>query len=224
MNAWPVVFSARTGGLLFGGEPMAKRQGFVVYHEWREAVKELPLEDAGRLWGALFDYSENGLLPEFIGALRMAFNFMKIKLDYDQGKYETRCNQNRTNINKRWSSSAYDGIRPYTNNTNQNINQNRNQNSNQSQNQKNSRNLDKPRISSRFTPPALEEVKRYCRDQNNRIDPKCFIDFYEARGWKLSSGIAMKDWRAAIRNWENREKKHASGFSYNDTCKEGDSL
>lgn len=33
-----------------------------------------------------------------------------------------------------------------------------------------------------------------------------FIDFYEARGWKYNGGTPMKDWKAAIRTWEHRQK------------------
>ena len=53
-----------------------------------------------------------------------------------------------------------------------------------------------------FTPPTLEEVKAYCIERNNNIDAEYFIDFQEARGWVLSNGKKMKDWKATIRTWE----------------------
>ena len=62
---------------------------------------------------------------------------------------------------------------------------------------------DKPQQTrTHFTPPTLEEVKAYCIKRNNNIDAEYFIDFQEARGWVLSNGKKMKDWKATIRTWE----------------------
>lgn len=60
----------------------------------------------------------------------------------------------------------------------------------------------KPR---RFTPPTLEEVQAYCEERQNGIDPQRFLDFYEAKGWKVGNQ-AMKDWKACVRTWEGRDK------------------
>ena len=56
----------------------------------------------------------------------------------------------------------------------------------------------------RFTPPSLEEVKAYCDERNNGVDPQAFIDFYTSKGWKIGKET-MKDWQAAVRTWERRE-------------------
>ena len=37
------------------------------------------------------------------------------------------------------------------------------------------------------------------------MDPEAFLDYYEAKGWKVGSA-SMKDWKAACRNWERRDK------------------
>lgn len=61
---------------------------------------------------------------------------------------------------------------------------------------------------SRFTPPTIEEVKGYCIQRDNTIDPEAFIDFYESVGWKIGNK-PMKDWQAAVRTWEKRRaEKH----------------
>ena len=63
--------------------------------------------------------------------------------------------------------------------------------------------VDKPQQTrTHFTPPTLDEVKAYCIERNNNIDAEYFIDFQEARGWVLSNGKKMKDWKATIRTWE----------------------
>jgi len=65
----------------------------------------------------------------------------------------------------------------------------------------------------RFAPPSLDEVKAYCLERKNSIDPAVFIDFYAAKGWMVGKS-KMKDWRAAVRTWEARTPKQ--GVKYDD--------
>lgn len=58
----------------------------------------------------------------------------------------------------------------------------------------------------KFTPPTLEEVTAYCVERDNNVDPERFIDFYASKGWMVGKN-KMKDWKAAVRNWEKREKQ-----------------
>ena len=61
----------------------------------------------------------------------------------------------------------------------------------------------------KFIPPEVHEVRAYCMERGNDVDPERFIDFYEAKGWMVGKN-KMKDWRAAVRNWErNRASKSA---------------
>lgn len=56
-------------------------------------------------------------------------------------------------------------------------------------------------ITKRFVKPTLDEVRVYCRERNNTVDPERFMDFYDSNGWKVGKN-PMKDWRSAVRNWE----------------------
>ncbi len=58
----------------------------------------------------------------------------------------------------------------------------------------------------RFTPPTIEEVRAYCLSRANGINPESFIDYYTANGWKVGRN-PMRDWRAAVRQWEQRRKE-----------------
>lgn len=58
----------------------------------------------------------------------------------------------------------------------------------------------------RFTPPTLEEVREYCKERANGIDPQRFIDYYTANGWIQGKGKPIKDWKACIRTWERFNK------------------
>ena len=57
----------------------------------------------------------------------------------------------------------------------------------------------------RFYPPTLDEVKQYCEERKNNIDPMAFIDFYSSKGWMIGKN-RMKDWKAAVRTWERKRK------------------
>ncbi len=62
---------------------------------------------------------------------------------------------------------------------------------------------------SKFVKPTLQEVKAYCIERGNDVDPERFINHYESNGWMVGRN-KMKDWRAAVRNWErNRASKSA---------------
>ena len=61
----------------------------------------------------------------------------------------------------------------------------------------------------KFIPPTVEEVQDYCIERNNGIDAQAFVDFYESKGWVVGKA-KMKDWKAAVRTWENKRKNDNS--------------
>ena len=64
----------------------------------------------------------------------------------------------------------------------------------------------------RFYPPTLDEVKQYCEERKNNIDPMAFIDFYSSKGWMIGKN-RMKDWKAAVRTWERKRKEKSQAES-----------
>lgn len=60
--------------------------------------------------------------------------------------------------------------------------------------------------SKRFTPPTYEEVENYCLENNYTVNAERFVDFYEAKGWLIGKN-KMKDWKAAVRTWERKQKE-----------------
>lgn len=55
----------------------------------------------------------------------------------------------------------------------------------------------------RFQKPTLEEIRHYCKERGNSVDPEKFFNFYESKGWVVGKS-PMKDWKAAVRTWEQR--------------------
>ena len=60
------------------------------------------------------------------------------------------------------------------------------------------------RAATRFTPPTVEEVEAYIRERKSNVNARRFVDFYASKGWMVGKN-PMKDWRAAIRTWEQRD-------------------
>ena len=56
-----------------------------------------------------------------------------------------------------------------------------------------------------FVPPSVDEVRDYCFERNNSVDPEEFVDFYTSKGWLIGKN-KMKDWKAAVRTWERSSK------------------
>lgn len=52
-----------------------------------------------------------------------------------------------------------------------------------------------------FIKPTLEEIKNYCLERKNNVDPDKFFNFYESNGWMVGKN-KMKNWKAAIVTWE----------------------
>ena len=62
----------------------------------------------------------------------------------------------------------------------------------------------------RFRKPTVDEIRAYCRERNNNVDPERFFDYYESKGWKVGKA-PMKDWRASVRTWERGDKQESGG-------------
>ena len=63
----------------------------------------------------------------------------------------------------------------------------------------------------RFTKPTVAEIRGYCLERDNGIDPERFFNYYESNGWMVGKH-KMKDWKAAIRTWESKDKKKTQSF------------
>lgn len=58
-----------------------------------------------------------------------------------------------------------------------------------------------------FQHPTVEEVRAYCQERGNKVDPERFVTYYDANGWVQGNrGKPIKDWKAAVRYWECREQ------------------
>ena len=62
----------------------------------------------------------------------------------------------------------------------------------------------------RFSPPTLEEVRAYCLEQKNGVDPEAFLAHYNTVGWVYGRNkVPVKCWKSCVTTW----KKKRSGMT-----------
>lgn len=62
-----------------------------------------------------------------------------------------------------------------------------------------------------FKKPTIEEIKDYCMERNNSVNAEAFYDFYESKNWYVGKN-KMKDWKACVRTWEQRDKSKSDTY------------
>jgi hypothetical protein len=62
----------------------------------------------------------------------------------------------------------------------------------------------------KFIRPTIDEVRDYCRERGNNVDPEKFHGYYESNGWKVGRN-PMKDWKASVRTWERNDDGGTNG-------------
>lgn len=53
--------------------------------------------------------------------------------------------------------------------------------------------------------PTLNEVRAYCNQCGLVVSPEKFFDYYNSSGWRDKSGSPIRDWRAKLHAWNERE-------------------
>ena len=194
---------------------MAK--GYVpIFFDWLDTTQDLTAEEKGNLIDAVVSYAAGFEYEHLLsGASKIAFRFLKGQVDRNAAISDIR-RQARENKKAQETSSNNKTEQNITNDNKTEQTQSNSQNKNNNKNKKENKNE-----RNGFTPPTLDEVRQYCQERRNGINPQYFIDYYAARGWELSNGKKVKDWRACIRTWENRDRQQgkkviAQDFSQRD--------
>lgn len=192
-----------------------ERQGFVLYHSLRKPLEMLDDAQRGKLFLAILDYSEHGLLPDFNDAvIDMAFAFIRDKLDRDADAYKDMCE-------KRAIAGSKGGKQRVANQANATFA--KQDQANQANASKSSQPEPEPKPEpepepkpdpepernkkkrERFVPPTLDEIRAYCRQRNSSVDPVQFYDYFTAdpsRAWIDAKGQPVLNWKQKIVTWE----------------------
>ena len=75
---------------------------FILYTSDYQLIEGLTDGQLGQLTRALFTYARDGEIIKLDPVVRMAFVFIKDKIDRNQAKYQKKCERLRANAQKRW--------------------------------------------------------------------------------------------------------------------------
>ena len=181
------------------------RSHLKVYFDFDERTEELNDIEKGRLLLAMLRYAAEGQKPDLRGNERFCFPGFKKDIDRDIASYASKVeNGNKGGRPAKNKPNETENNLTKPNETENNLNL-KNKNEEQEQ-EEDRRTKSKVKALSRFTPPTQEEVSAYCRERGNKVDAQRFVDFYAAKGWKVGNQ-PMKDWKAAVRTWEQRDQQ-----------------
>jgi len=178
------------------------KNSFILFTEYVEYIEDLTAEQCGYLLKAIFEYEIEGkLITELDISTKIVFKIIKNNLDRANEKYIQSVENG-----KKGAEHGLKGGRPKPPNNppitptkplnnNDNVNECVNDNDNVNNKKTN-----------RFTPPTIEEVKEFCLERKNTINPEAFVAFYDSKGWKIGKE-PMRDWRKCMITWEINEKE-----------------
>ena len=192
---------------------MAENKSIMLYLDTLKQWEMLTDEQAGILIKALLQYASGGeQLCTDDGMVSMAFSFITAQIDRDNEKWNATCQKRSESARKRWEANHAndaDCMQNMQMDANDADTDTVTDTVTDTEKDKESVCADKPRRprAASFKPPTVEMVQAYCRERKNCIDAQRFVDFYTANGWIQGKGKPIKDWRAAVRLWEQRENQ-----------------
>lgn len=203
-----------------------ERESFIFYRSFKEAIDLCPEEVRLKIYEAIAEYALTEQEPTITEPYaKLCWKLIKPQLDANLRRYKNgqaggapKGNRNAAKRADQETTEKQPSDNQET--TSEQANKNNNENSNNNNKEKEKENDElkaTPSVATtrtRFTPPTVEEVKKYCKERGNGIDAQQFCDYYQANGWVQGKGKPIKDWQAAVRTWERWER---SGISNTQT-------
>ncbi len=177
------------------------REKFMFFSNFMETANKLPDEMRLKYYDSIMDYVFNGVEPED-PVMAALINSIKPSLDKEEkrGGNHNPTGQNQHSEVKVGQNEVKVGQSGQSFLETETETEIRNRNSEKESVKK------KVATAPTFKKPTLEEVKAYCDERGNRVDPERWMDYYTANGWKVGRN-PMKDWKATVRNWEKGEQR-----------------
>ncbi len=186
-----------------------------LYLSYLQSLSPFTDEECGRIIRAMLNYAETGEAPQFEGNERFIWPSLQAQIDRDMEAYRAKCSKNRANGSKGGRPPKNPTVIPETERfleKPKKPKEKEKKKEKEKENEKENESIeaDKPPARPRFSPPTVDEVAAYCREQGyTHTDPERFVSYYQANGWRVGKN-PMKDWKAALRGWESRERQQGS--------------
>lgn len=178
---------------------MVNNTAITMYESFYLAGQNMTIEDRVKFYESIMEYGFYGKEPELDGIIGTVFTAIKPVIDRSQAAREYGRRGGRpkkdAEAEKTEKSTLLSTLKTEKNRKEENRIETKGIETEIEKKKKES--------IGRFAPPSFDQVSEYCAERSNGIDPQAFIDFYESKGWMIGKN-KMKDWKAAIRTWEQR--------------------
>ena len=184
---------------------MAEVTYIKIFVDYLDAIEPLGDAERGRLFTSLLTYARTGEAPQLGGNERFLFPMMRAQLDRDIAAM-AGVSEARSKAAKASKSSKCEQMQQMQANA---ANADKSSKDKDKDKDKDDDKKGNGAREARFTPPSIEEVAAYCQERGNGVDAARFVDFYSSKGWMVGK-TKMKDWKAAVRNWERSSDAKAT--------------
>ena len=198
-----------------------RMESITIYRNMVDSVRNLDQTDFQPIVMAIFDFALDGKEPESLTPMQYAvFNMTRVNIEKSnerrrsKAEYEKKRRERKkaerealksNSVDNAWTSvdneSKCVDVRYDKEKEKEKVKENLSNNSNNIYICGEKISPQTPR--KKFVKPTVEEVRNYCLERNNNVNPEKFIDFYESKDWYIGKN-KMKDWKAAVRTWEGR--------------------
>lgn len=169
-----------------------KRKSFLIHIDSLDILDDLTREQKGELFDAIKAY-QLGEEIELSQIVKIAFSPFKNQFNRDDDKYTKTCKSRAIAGSKGGKQKVA------------NASKCKQDAANVAENDSDSKSDNKNKTK-RFKPPSIDEVDSYIIEKQYSVNAGQWMSHYESNGWKVGKN-AMKDWKAAVRTWENRNKQ-----------------
>jgi len=178
---------------------VSKRKSFLIHIDSLDVLDDLTVEQCGELFQAIKAHHKDEEL-ELNPLVKIAFSAFKNQFIRDDEKYTKTCE-------RRAIAGSKGGKQKVANASNckqkiANVADSVSKNDSKSKNKSDSDNKRKV-----FKPPLFQEVCDYITDKKYTVSANQWMSHYESNGWMVGRN-KMKDWKAAVRTWNNRNKEN----------------
>ena len=164
------------------------RDSVLFYRSFYDALKNIPPDERLKVYDAIMEYGMYDHDPDLEGVALAIFLLAKPQIDANNKRYENGCKaKKKRTVSETEADTKQELIEVEA----------------KEKVKEKVKVKDNNKI---FKPPTVDDVRAYCTERGNNVDPQSFVDFYESKGWMIGKN-KMKDWKAAVRTWERSETK-----------------
>lgn len=206
-----------------------ERAYFPFFGSFAEALDNLGDDKTElELYRAITHYGLYGKEPELSGVANAFWALLKPVLEKSRKYFENgakggapKGNKNNRYCNENRNQSTTE-IQPNHNQSTTEIqtDKERDKERDKEIEKEKSTNVDTKKTAQRFSHPSVDEVRDYIASQSYSVDAEAFCDFYEAKGWRVGNNL-MKNWQAAVRTWERRNKSEGKADTKKSAAPDG---